>query len=58
VRYSDENIPKWDESFIEKRLLKYSSEDLKKIWVCGPPQMNESFDKALEKHGPTYNITR
>ena len=24
-------------------------DSLKKIWVCGPPLMNETFDKALEK---------
>ena len=24
-------------------------DSLKKIWVCGPPMMNETFDKTLEK---------
>ena len=24
-------------------------DQIKRIWVCGPPLMNEEFDKALER---------
>jgi len=29
---------------------------LKKIWVCGPPKMNEDFDKGLEKLSKKYGF--
>lgn len=29
---------------------------LKRIWVCGPPRMNEEFDKNLEILCPKYGI--
>ena len=28
---------------------------LKKVWVCGPPVMNEVFDRAFEQLLPDYN---
>jgi predicted ferric reductase len=30
----------------------------RRVWVCGPPQMNEMFDRALEILGPKHRIAR
>ena len=39
-------LPRWTPEYIEKELL-VNHGKLKKIWVCGPPAMNEMFDKTL-----------
>lgn len=53
VRISKES-PKgrWDEAFIEKEVDKFISKrklvaPLSKLYVCGPPAMNETFDRTL-----------
>lgn len=46
-RFSNQSKERWDQTFIENCLNQYSSENLKKIWVCGPPSMNETFDRYL-----------
>lgn len=56
IKFSSDIDPKtgnkyrWDYKFLNDRFGgKKDPEAVKKIWVCGPPLMNESFDKALEK---------
>ncbi len=48
VRLSNESKERWNNEFIEKSLKPHSS-NIKKVWVCGPPRMNEDFDKCLGK---------
>jgi NAD(P)H-flavin reductase len=57
-RFSNQKPPRWDESFIERQLQIHHKNDIKRIWVCGPPVMNETFDKGLEIIGPRYGLTR
>jgi hypothetical protein len=38
---------RWDNSWINERIK--AAGDLKKAWVCGPPPMNETFDRAFEQ---------
>ena len=45
LRFSDEKSARWDYSFINSQI----SKDVKKVWVCGPPLMEENFDQILEK---------
>ena len=40
--------PRWDEDFIQRELSKTSPKEIKKVLVCGPPTMNETFDRALQ----------
>ena len=40
----------WDEKFVEDNLSQYTNK-IKKIWISGPPAMNETLDKSLEKLG-------
>ena len=53
VRISNESKQgRWDEAFIQREISKYNSkrkksETLSKVYVCGPPPMNELFDKTL-----------
>lgn len=37
---------RWDNDWIMERIKEVK--DLKKAWVCGPPIMNETFDRAFE----------
>lgn len=41
------NPARWDESWIAKTLLEYPTPDVQRVWVCGPPVMNETFDRTL-----------
>lgn len=41
------NAARWNESWIENTLLKYPAANVQRMWVCGPPVMNETFDRTL-----------
>lgn len=41
------NPARWNEAWIESTLLKYPAADVQRMWVCGPPVMNETFDRTL-----------
>eukprot|EP00352_Strombidinopsis_acuminata_P004959 CAMPEP_0176350822 /NCGR_PEP_ID=MMETSP0126-20121128/9767_1 /TAXON_ID=141414 ORGANISM="Strombidinopsis acuminatum, Strain SPMC142" /NCGR_SAMPLE_ID=MMETSP0126 /ASSEMBLY_ACC=CAM_ASM_000229 /LENGTH=119 /DNA_ID=CAMNT_0017701033 /DNA_START=1186 /DNA_END=1545 /DNA_ORIENTATION=- len=47
VRLSNRGDARWDKSFILQEIAKYKPDQIKKMWVCGPPVMNENFDKTL-----------
>lgn len=38
--------PRWDQSYFEKEITRQSDAGAKKLWICGPPMMQENFDKA------------
>lgn len=39
--------PRWDQELFVKEINKYYiGDDTKKIWICGPPIMQENFDRA------------
>ena len=52
VRLSSEgqNSQRWDENFVIQQMEKFSVDEIKKIWVCGPPVMNETFDRAFHSN--------
>lgn len=49
LRLSQENLnpSKWDETFIKDELANYK--EIKRVWVCGPPAMSETFDRLAGK---------
>jgi hypothetical protein len=49
MRSDTESSNRWTEESIYKEIDKYRNIDLRKIWVCGPPLMNELFDKSLSQ---------
>jgi NAD(P)H-flavin reductase len=50
LRLSQEAVtePRWDEKFVLKEMKKYFPTDINRVWVCGPPLMNETFSKAFD----------
>jgi len=50
VRLSRENInaSRWEDEFIRGELKKHNSSDIRKVWVCGPPAMSETFEKCFD----------
>lgn len=39
----------WDKDFIREEIEKLDISEIQRIWVCGPPAMNELFDKAFQE---------
>ena len=39
--------PRWDEAFVREQLNDLGK--LEKLWVCGPPMMNEQFEDITQK---------
>ena len=38
----------WDQKFVDEQLSPYAG-NIKKVWISGPPQMNEQLDKCFER---------
>ena len=53
LRLSQEKVNpgRWDEAFIRKEIGKHGVEAIQRIWVCGPPVMNETFDRVFSAEG-------
>lgn len=51
IRLSREgiNADRWDSAFIRKELAKHNANEVRKVWVCGPPPMSETFEKTFEE---------
>jgi NAD(P)H-flavin reductase len=39
---------RWDKSFIREELVPFKGK-IDRVYVCGAPQMNETFDRAFEE---------
>jgi predicted ferric reductase len=55
-RFSDQKSPRWNEDFIKKQLEIYQKETIAKIYVCGPPLLEEQFDKTLNALAPKFGL--
>lgn len=61
VRFSDQKMARWTPEYIEKQLMDIKNEDdlkLERIWVCGPPVMQEEFDKTLTRLAPRLGLNK
>jgi hypothetical protein len=50
VRLSQEGVnpQRWDENFIRQQVSALGgAAQIQRLWVCGPPVMNETFDRVL-----------
>ncbi len=47
LREEQKNAEIWDREFIVQQLKKFEVAEIERIWVCGPPKMNEIFDRTL-----------
>ena len=43
------NLRRWNQEFVQDEMRKYNLSEIQKIWVCGPPKMNEAFDRAFSE---------
>lgn len=52
LRLSQEKVnpQRWNEQFIRQEIGKFGFKNIQKVWVCGPPVMNETFDQVLSGH--------
>ena len=57
VRLSQEgqNPERWNDNFIRREIGKIGGKDITRVWVCGPPVMNETFDKVFSEEGGDQN---
>ena len=54
VRLSQEgvNAERWNEEFVRREIEKSGgARNIERLWVCGPPAMNETFDRLLTDPG-------
>ena len=42
------NEQRWDEKYVLKEMKKYFPTEVGRVWVCGPPSMNETFERAFD----------
>ena len=45
----------WDQNFVESNLMPYKDK-IRKVWISGPPSMNEGLDKAFDNIGAKLGI--
>lgn len=49
--------PRWDEKYLNSELQNAKSvSSINKIWACGPPLMDEQFEKILVELAPKYEV--
>ena len=46
---------RWAKDIIRDQLIPYSGK-LSKVWVCGPPILNQTFDMALDQIRDELNL--
>jgi len=54
LRFSDQKSRRWDDAFVREQMKNVKS--VQKVWVCGPPVMEESFEQILEKACKDFDI--
>ena len=40
-------LPRWTPEYIKEEMAPLAGQ-IKRVWVCGPPAINEMFDKTFE----------
>ena len=54
-RYDESKAVRWDERFVEDHLMSYAG-NIRKIWVSGPPFMNQSLERTFETLGEQLQV--
>lgn len=49
VRLSKEKVnpARWNEKFVLEEMAKFDPKEVNRVWVCGPPVMDETFERAF-----------
>lgn len=65
LRISQEKAQRWDAEYLRRQLENWNKDSgIEKVYVCGPPKMNEMFDRTIdeivrdEQMAKTYGISR
>ena len=61
LRLSQErmNAGRWDEDFIRAEIGRTPVDQIRRVWVCGPPIMNQTFDRVLSANdGTSLGLSR
>lgn len=53
--YAKKKPARWDEKFIDAELTPLAGK-IKKVWVCGPPILNQTFDMVLSKNKEKFKL--
>lgn len=58
-RFSQEKInpARWESDFIQRELCKGNPNEIHKVLVCGPPVLNETFDRFFTSHGEDIRLS-
>ena len=49
--------PRWERAYLDDELMKCKQmAKINKIWACGPPLMDEQFDKILLDVAGKYDV--
>ena len=46
----------WDKKFVEDQLAPHAG-DIRKVWISGPPGMNETLDKSFDELGAQLGVS-
>jgi|TARA_B110000285_G_scaffold94084_1_gene107480 NAD(P)H-flavin reductase len=49
LRLSKEKVNprRWDEKFVLEEMGKFNPKEVNRVWICGPPVMDETFERAF-----------
>lgn len=49
LRISQENPERWDAEYLRRQLQNWHGQTgIERVYVCGPPSMNEMFDRTID----------
>jgi len=50
LRLSKEKVnpERWDEKFVLQEMGKFAPKEVNRVWICGPPVMDETFERAMD----------
>ena len=50
-------LPRWTPKYIKQELMPLAGK-IRRVWVCGPPAVNEMFDKTMETLGEQLQLSK
>ena len=56
LRLSSETKQRWDEAYIKSQMKEIGN--VERVWVCGPPIMNDAFMQMFNTFGKEVGVTK
>ena len=59
LRLSQENVnpERWNDDWIRQQIGKFGPKNIQRVWVCGPPVLNETFDRLFSTENNRVGLT-